>query len=174
MRQALFAAIYAETGNGRQSAIRAGYSPNGAEVQAHHLLRNANVKAAIDRKKAAQVAVVDVSAERVARELALLGFANAQDFIGADGKPVRNFKGLSRDQMAAIAGAEFDTRGRLRFKLADKRQALVDLGKHLGMFTERQELAVRGSVRFLIDGLDLTGSNEPLTINAPVAPSDNS
>ena len=72
--------------------------------------------------------------------------------------------------MAAVQGVEFDSRGRLRFKLADKRQSLVDLGKHLGMFIDRQEVAVGGTVRFLIDGLDLAG-NEPLTINGP---SDNS
>jgi phage terminase small subunit len=29
---------------------------------------------------------------------------------------------------------------RIRFKLADKRSALVDLGKHLGMFVERKHV----------------------------------
>ena len=103
-----------------------------------------------------------------------MGFANLQDFLGPDGKPKRNLSGMSREQLAAVQGVEFDTRGRLRFKLADKRQALVDLGKHLGMFVERQELAVGGTVRFLIDGLDVTTGNEPLTINAPNARADNS
>ena len=51
VKQNVFACKYAETGNGRQSAIYAGYSDNGAEVTANRLLNKTNVKQEIDRQK---------------------------------------------------------------------------------------------------------------------------
>jgi phage terminase small subunit len=91
----------------------------------------------------------DVSAETVIGELARIGFANMQDYltVGPDGEPRFNYAGITRDQAAALQEMvieEFmDGRGdaarrvrRIKFKLADKRAALVDLGKHLGIFAD--------------------------------------
>jgi phage terminase small subunit len=88
----------------------------------------------------------DLSAERILGELARIALANMQDYvtIGPDGEtrfidPAH----LSRDQAAALQEMsieEFTDRGktkrRVRYKLADKRAALVDLGKHLGLFVD--------------------------------------
>ena len=95
----------------------------------------------------------EVTAEKVLRELALIGFANMQDYarIGADGDPYLDFSGLTRDQAAAIVemivedfkdGRGKDARDvrRVRVKLADKKGALVDIGRHLGMFRDRTVL----------------------------------
>jgi phage terminase small subunit len=95
----------------------------------------------------------EVTAERVLRELALIGFANMKDYarIGPDGDPYLDFSGLTRDQAAAIVemivedfkdGRGKDARDvrRVRFKLADKKGALVDIGRHLGMFRDRTVL----------------------------------
>jgi phage terminase small subunit len=70
---------------------------------------------------------------------------------GPDGDPYLHFSGLTRDQAAALAEVTVDDftdgRGedarevrRVRFKLADKRASLVDIGRHLQMFTEKQEI----------------------------------
>jgi phage terminase small subunit len=42
---------------------------------------------------------------------------------------------------------------RVKFKLCDKRAALVDLGKHLGMFKDKIERSGRGGgpVNFIIE-----------------------
>jgi phage terminase small subunit len=82
-------------------------------------------------------------------ELAKMGFANMQDYMGAtdNGDPFLDFSKLTRAQAAALAEVaveEFvDGRcenaravKRVKFKLHDKRAALVDLGRHLGMFQE--------------------------------------
>jgi len=66
------------------------------------------------------------------------------------GDPYLDFSALTRDQAAALQEVTVedyvDGRGenarevkRVRFKLADKRAALVDLGRHLGMFKDRVE-----------------------------------
>lgn len=47
-RQSLFVVEYAKDGNGKQAAIRAGYSPRSAEVTACRLLRDDKVKLAVD------------------------------------------------------------------------------------------------------------------------------
>lgn len=100
--------------------------------------------------KAAEKAGVTV--QRILTELAKLGFSNMQDYMraGHDGDPVLDFSALSADQAAAlheVTVEDFkDGRGedardvrRIKFKLYDKRAALVDMGKHLGMFVEKHE-----------------------------------
>jgi phage terminase small subunit len=88
----------------------------------------------------------DLSAERILGELARIGLANMQDnlTVGSDGEtrfidPAH----LSRDQAAALQEVTFEefadrgkTKRRIRFKLADKRAALVDIGRHLGLFAD--------------------------------------
>src|SRR5712672_3014311 len=65
--------------------------------------------------------------------------------------PVLDWSKLTRDQAAALIEVTvedfLDGRGedarevrKVKFKLADKRGPLVDLGKHLGLFKERVEL----------------------------------
>lgn len=100
--------------------------------------------------KAAEKAGVTI--ERVLGELALIGFSNMQDYMrsGSNGDPYLDFSELTREQAAALVEVTVedfkDGRGegardvrRVKFKLADKRAALVDMGKHLGMFVEKHE-----------------------------------
>jgi phage terminase small subunit len=93
-----------------------------------------------------------ITKERILAELARIGFANMLDYVQptAAGDAVVNVSALSRDQAAAIqevivdyqAGRGDDGRDvkRVRLKLHDKRAALVDLGKHLGLFVERRHV----------------------------------
>ena len=94
-----------------------------------------------------------LTAQMVIDELRKIGFANMQDFMsaGADGDPVLDFSRLTREQAAALQEVTVDSymdgRGddarevkRVKFKLADKRAALVDLAKHLGVIVERSQV----------------------------------
>src|ERR1700691_273282 len=100
LRQARFVAEYLVDLNGKQAAIRAGYSPKTAEVQACRLLRNAQVQAAVADAQKQRIARTEVTADRVIAELAMLGFANMADYMqaGPNGDPHLDFSALTRDQ----------------------------------------------------------------------------
>ncbi len=92
------------------------------------------------------VARFEVTTERVVGELARLAFANLADYVrfGPDGAPQTDLSRLTFDQSAAlqiltIEEIKAKSKGgrdirRMRFKLGDKRLALVALARHLGMF----------------------------------------
>jgi|DEB3_MinimDraft_2_1074329.scaffolds.fasta_scaffold02151_4 phage terminase small subunit len=88
-----------------------------------------------------------ITAQRVLEELAKIGFANYSDFLTIDdtGRTNVDVSKLSKDQMAAIAEMQIDTapdgKQRVKVKLHDKRGALLDIGKHLGMFREKIEVS---------------------------------
>jgi phage terminase small subunit len=102
---------------------------------------------AMQKKAFAEEAVrFKVTAERVIAELARIAFANLMDFvkIGPDGDPRPDFSTLGFDQGAALQmltireGKAKGRNGRemreVKFKLGDKRLALIALGNHLGLF----------------------------------------
>jgi phage terminase small subunit len=162
-KQRRFVAEYLLDLNATQAAVRAGYSAKTAEQQGFRLLRNARVAAALAAKQIKIADKLDVTAERVVAELAKIGFANMADYMkaGPDGDPYLDFSAISRDQAAALVEVTVedfkDGRGedardvrRVKFKLADKRAALVDLGKHLGLFVDRHEHTFK-----LLNGLSL-------------------
>lgn len=139
--------------NATQAAIRAGYSVKSAALIGHENLRKPNIASEVAKRQSKRAGKLDVTAESVVAELAKLGFCNMQDYMssGKDGDPYLDFSALTRDQAAALSEVTVedfkDGRGedardvrRVKFKLADKRAALVDLGRHLGLFKERVEL----------------------------------
>ena len=112
--------------------------------------RRRRIKSAATERAVSKLAI---DKERVLTELAKLAFANMADYIeiGADGQPRLDLSALTRDQAAAIHEVVVETRTverhlgppviitKTRFKLADKRGPLVDLGRHLGPFKDRVE-----------------------------------
>ncbi|MGH2342576.1 terminase small subunit [Segnochrobactraceae bacterium EtOH-i3] len=153
-KQARFVEEFVVDLNATQAAIRAGYSAKTAADIGRQLLRKTPVARAISERQRAISERIGVTAERVVEELAKIGFANMADYmkVGEDGDPYLDFSGLTRDQAAALSEVTVedfkDGRGedardvrRIKFKLYDKRAALVDLGKHLGMFKEKVEVS---------------------------------
>jgi phage terminase small subunit len=123
-----------------------------AEAAFSRLLRNAAFSARIAElaEKSAQGAVM--AAREVLEELSKLGRANMLDYmrVGVDGDPVLDFGRLTRDQAAALVEVTVEHfqkgRGknardvrRVKFKLANKNEALELLGKHHKLFVERVE-----------------------------------
>jgi phage terminase small subunit len=112
--------------------------------------RRRRMKAAATARAVARLAI---NKEHVLSELAKLAFSNMADYIeiAADGQPTLDFSALTRDQAAAIHELVVETRTeerddgppiiitKVKFKLADKRGPLTDLGKHLGLFKDRVE-----------------------------------
>ena len=151
-RQRRFVREYLVDLNGTRAAIRAGYSRRGAGSRGWTLRQTPAVAAELEAAMAERARVTGITADRVLLEIALLGFANIQDYIvtGEDGAAWLDPAALTREQAAAIAevrmeeggkaggGAVRDTaaRGprRVRVKLADKSRNLELIGRHLGLF----------------------------------------
>lgn len=83
----------------------------------------------------------EVSAASIMRELAAIAFANITDFVTVDagGHVQADLTNVSREQAAALVEITANAH-RVRFKLADKLEALIALGRMLGLFRERVEV----------------------------------
>jgi phage terminase small subunit len=155
--------------NATQAAIRAGYSARTAYSQGQRLLKNAELQDAIAKAQANRSNRTGITQDMVLSELAKIGFSDIRkairwasnvavaapdertlDQIMEDGPgEVRHAltnqvelidsDAIDDDTAAAIAEIAQTDRGGLKVKLHDKRAALVDIGKHLGMFKERIE-----------------------------------
>lgn len=130
---------------------------NDAKIQ----LRLQELQSQVTSKAVEKAAITKAA---VLEELAKIGFANMLDYIQTqpDGYAYVDLSKLTRDQAAAIQevvveeykeGRGEDARDvkRVKFKLADKKGALVDIGKHLGMFIDRQEVGKPGDFSNMTD-----------------------
>ncbi len=176
-KQERFVQEYLVDLNATQAAIRAGYSARTAHVQGSRLLTNARIASEISIGRASNTEKLGVTQEMVVSELKKLGFSNMLDYmrVGPDGDPRLDFSSLTRDQAAALTEVTVDEytdgRGddarevkRVKFKLSDKRAALYDLGKHLGMFIDRSEVEVRVTLEDLIRASIKDVTPAPVTI----------
>jgi phage terminase small subunit len=151
-----------------RAALAAGYSKTMAATKAYQWVSKGKVKphvfAAIQKRQQKRAEKLEINADRVLKELALIGFANMQDYMraNADGDPVLDFSQLTREQAAALSEVTVeafrDGRGedardvsKVKFKLSDKRAALVDIGRHLGMFKENVSITGELTVKTLAD-----------------------
>jgi phage terminase small subunit len=145
-KQAIFVAEYSIDGNATRAARDAGFSWATAHVTGARLLKDPKVAAAIAAGQARREQKLEITAERVLRELAKLAFYDISEIFDEDGNllPVHRMDETAR---AAIAGLDMETTdgpGRVRtitqkVKLADKGLNLERLGKYLKLFTDRIE-----------------------------------
>lgn len=157
-RQQCFVSEYLVDLNATQAAIRAGYSAKTASSQGERLLRNVEVADAVQAAMKAREDRTAITQDMVLRELAKIGFSDIRKVVrwGAtelratedkDGEPVTEpYHGLclvSADEIddatAAAISEVSEGRDGLKVKLHDKRGALVDIGRHLGMFKDKIE-----------------------------------
>jgi hypothetical protein len=83
-----------------------------------------------------------ITQARVAVELGRIGFANMADYadvIAAGSDLAAIIRDLPRDRAAALTEAWLDAQGGARFKLGDKRAALMDIAKLFGWIVEKRE-----------------------------------
>jgi len=154
-KQARFVEEYMIDLNATQAAIRSGYSAKTAGDIGRQLLRKTPVALAISERKRALSERTGVTAERIIEELAKIGFSDIRNVVRwgeavavkdpdtgevtiANGVALVDSDQLTPAAAACIAEVSQGQSG-LKVKLHDKRAALVDLGKHLGLFKERVE-----------------------------------
>lgn len=166
-KQARFIAEYLVDLNATKAAVRAGYSAKTAKQIGSRLLTNVAIAAEIASQQSALAEKHGVTVDSIIAELAKLGFANMADYMKCSpgGDPYLDFSALTRAQAAALVevtvedytegrGEESREVKRVKFKLADKRASLVDLGRHLGMFKEKVELSGDLTVSALMQAVD--------------------
>ena len=138
--------------NATQAAIRAGYSSKNADKIGHELQGKTRVSEAISKAMAERSRRTGINQDRVLQELARIGFAKITDVVDPDTAKIK--ADASEDDLACIQSIkikpnEFGTEREV--KLYDKKSALVDIGKHLGMFKERVELDADMELNITID-----------------------
>lgn len=141
-KQKVFVEEYLIDLNATQAAIRAGYSPATAKDIGCENLAKPNIKAEIDKAMAERSKRTGVNADRVLLELAKIGFAKITDVVDpvtAKIKPDASEDDLACIQSIKIKPTEYGTEREV--KMYDKKSALVDIGKHLGMFKDKLELS---------------------------------
>lgn len=145
-KQAAFVREYLKDRNATQAAIRAGYSPKGADVQGARLLGNVRVKLAIDAAEEKLNKQSKDIRERIIDELQLLAFSRLSDFM--DGDQLKPLADIDPDKIAAMGSIEVnETSGgkpgsewvsvKKKFKLWSKEKALELLMRHLGMLDDK-------------------------------------
>lgn len=145
--------------NATQAAIRAGYSPATAKEIGCENLTKPNISEAISKAMAERSRRTGINQDRVLQELARIGFAKITDVVDPETAEIRT--DASDDDLACIQSIkikpnEFGTEREV--KLYDKKAALVDLGKHLGLFKDKVELSGDMDLNITIDyGEDDTG-----------------
>ena len=127
--------------NATQAAIRAGYSPHTAKDIGCENLAKPNIAAAVSQAMAERSRRTGINQDRVLQELARIGFAKITDVVDPETAKIR--PDASDDDLACIQSikikpSEFGIEREV--KLYDKKSALVDLGKHLGLFKDKVEL----------------------------------
>lgn len=153
-KQQRFVEEYLVDLNATQAAIRAGYSKRTANEQGSRLLANVSVSAAVAKSMESRSGRTGITQDMVLRELAKIGFSDirkvvrwgetqvrmvdgedecAEDMVPYHGLALIDSAEIDDDTAGAIAEVSQGKEG-LKVKLHDKKSALVDIGRHLGMF----------------------------------------
>lgn len=174
-RRERFVAEYLKDRNGKRAAIAAGYSPRSAESTASDLLREPKVAAAIAKVNQRHIQKLELSRENVLDELRAIAFAHPLHFghVTSDGGFRLDLSQTTDDQFRSFP--EIRTKVRrygkdetgyveeeTSIKVRGKREALVDLGRHLGLFED--DANRQTAVTFVIAGLAAPGTPQEVIV----------
>jgi phage terminase small subunit len=150
-----FAREYVLDHNGKRAAIAAGYSAKTAEVKASKLLRIAKVRGLVDQYEREASERLEITKDRIERELARIGFADPRRFFDGEGR-LLNPDQLGDNEAAALSSVEvfeeYQGRGEERVltgytkkvKFWDKKGALELLGAKFGIGVKKTEVGKPG------------------------------
>lgn len=155
-KQQAFVAEYLIDLNLTQAAIRAGYSEKTAKAQGSRLLTNVDVAAAIAEAQAKRANKLEITQERVLKELARIAFADIRKVVkwgntelrmvpGIDGQEtLEPYHGVAvvdseliDDDTAAAISEVGEGKFGIHVKLNDKKGALELIARHLGMLNDK-------------------------------------
>jgi len=162
-KQERFVAEYVANPNASEAARRAGYSARSAYSTGERMLRNAEVKAAIDAGLQQVKARIQLSMDRTLEEIARVAYADPRKLFDETGK-LRPIHELDDITAATIASVEVSTESdrddesntvttTTKIKSWDKMRALDMAGRYHGLFKDRLEHTGKdgGPVRVVSD-----------------------
>ena len=137
-------------------AYRAAY-PNckkdsSADAAARKLLGNTRIQTYITERMEERQKRTEITQDMVLQELAAIAFARATDYVSVMGGmvEVKDTDQLSDSQIAAIAGIK-ETQNGIEVKLGSKEKTLELLGRHLGMWNDKLDVAGDMDMKIVVD-----------------------
>jgi len=145
-----FVLSYIKLGDGKKSAIRAGYDESKASLIASRLLNQSKkVRKAIRTCIALECDIFDASETSIIKALTLIINGNMSDYVTWDEFNIVKLvpkNRLTPEQLYAIDEISRTVQGGLKIKLKDKLKALESLAKIKGMFHEKKDITVTNVV----------------------------
>lgn len=169
-KQEIFCLEYLKDLNGKQAAIRAGYSEKTAQEHSSRMLTNVKVQARIQVLKEKRAERCEITADMILNELAAIGFSKITDYLKVEDiedeegnstkktlRVVTIFKTDEVDAKKSLAISEIrQTKEGISLKVHDKIKALELIGKHIGFFEKDNE---QSKVNFPAPQIILNGAN---------------
>ena len=158
-RQKAFCNEYLIDLNATQAAIRAGYSPKTACRIASENLLKPYIQEYIQIRMADRAIRTEITQDMVLKELAHIAFDDIRNYLeyktvqtvidyDNTGKPIIDYKTI----ISMFDSKDIDTRniaeisqgpnGTFKFKQYCKDNALIQLGKHLGLFRDKLDIEI--------------------------------
>jgi len=153
-KQSAFISEYLITGNATKAALAAGYSPKTAYKIGAENLKKPQIASILSQKQSEiaarqdeRLAAMELTDERIKREIARISFFDPRKMFAPDGRPLAITE-LSDDVAACIGGLEvleeWDGTGKDRvlrgyvkkYKIVDKNSALEKAAKIRGLYEE--------------------------------------
>jgi len=137
-KQRVFVDAYLVDLNATTAAIAAGYPAKNARIIGSQNLSKLNIKAAIDAAMRERAAKLGVSGDKVIQQLGHLAFADIRKAVSwKDGVvSLTDSDKLDVATAAAIHSVTQGKDGEIKIRFHAKESALVNLGKHLGLFRD--------------------------------------
>jgi len=132
-KQKAFCQQYLVDLNGKQAAVRAGYSARTAEFQASRLLSFVKVQKYVQKLQAEARKRTDITKDEILSELASILRAKITDYLNFDGKKIqfKDFADLPESQIKAVEGIR-ETRHGIELRLHGKSWTIERICRILG------------------------------------------
>lgn len=167
-KQRMFVAEYLIDLNATQAAIRAGYSVKTARQMGEENLSKPDIQGAIQKAMEERAKRTQITQDAVLEKLWKICSDDIKNYLSFktvktvverddDGKPIIDYKTVvdlkDSDDIDTwnISEVSLGRDGQFKFKTHCKDNALVQVGKHLGMFNDKMELDVKGTLEINVN-----------------------
>lgn len=135
--QAAFVREYLIDLDCKQAALRAGYRPSTANVASTQIMRIPQVAAAVDAEMEARARRLELTADRILKELMLIAFSDIGETVNADGT-IKSLPEMPEEIRRAIRSHKVGEDG-VEVDLESKLKALELCMRHKKMLTDKME-----------------------------------